>query len=186
MKGIILFMGKYGATRQYAEWLGNELHLPVTSLSNFPEDTISDYDCLVILSSVYIGKMLIRDWLKKNEAVLRHKMVFFGIVCMTPDSAIEEQNEIISRNIPSFLNHPSKTFFLLGRLEKRKLSLRDRFMLWIGSLLEKDPIRKHTMKTDIDWVSRDNISNLVKMVRKCISQRTGAYDKDHCVSCQSS
>ena len=29
MKGLIIFKGKYGATRQYAGWIGDELQLPV-------------------------------------------------------------------------------------------------------------------------------------------------------------
>ena len=29
MKGIIIYKGKYGATAQYAQWLGEELNFPV-------------------------------------------------------------------------------------------------------------------------------------------------------------
>ena len=31
MKGLVIYKGKYGATEQYAMWIGQELQMPVVS-----------------------------------------------------------------------------------------------------------------------------------------------------------
>ena len=66
MKGLVIYKGRYGATKQYATWIAKELGLPAASADRFPVDELSKYDYFVIGSSVYIGKLEIRKWLKKN------------------------------------------------------------------------------------------------------------------------
>ena len=65
MKGIIVYKGRYGATEQYAKWLEEELKVPAFSAENIWEE-FAKYNFLIIGSSVYIGKLEIRKWLKKN------------------------------------------------------------------------------------------------------------------------
>lgn len=66
MKGLVIYKGKYGATKQYAMWIGQELQLPVASADRFPVGELSKYDYFILGSSVYIGKLEIRKWLKKH------------------------------------------------------------------------------------------------------------------------
>ena len=66
MKGVIIYKGKYAATRQYADWLGTELQLPVIIADNIEGKKIAKYDFVVLGSSVYIGKLQIHNWLKNN------------------------------------------------------------------------------------------------------------------------
>ena len=42
MKGIIIYKGKYGATRQYADWLGKELNLQIAHPGNYIKEYIAD------------------------------------------------------------------------------------------------------------------------------------------------
>ena len=77
MKSIIVYKGKYGATKQYAEWLGEELNLPVLSAELADEGQLALSDFYIIGSSVYIGKLQIRKWLKKNLSVLKNKKIIF-------------------------------------------------------------------------------------------------------------
>lgn len=60
MKGIIIFKGKYGATGQYAEWLGKELGLPVFTPDNYRTEDIINCDFVIIGSSVYMGKLQLK------------------------------------------------------------------------------------------------------------------------------
>ena len=55
MKGLVIYKGKYGATKQYAMWIGQELQLSVASADRFPVDELSKYDYFILGSSVYIG-----------------------------------------------------------------------------------------------------------------------------------
>ena len=76
MKGIIIYQGKYGATRQYAEWLGEQTMLPVESAENISGRQLIDFDFFVLGSSVYVGKLTIHKWMEKNLLYLKNKKVF--------------------------------------------------------------------------------------------------------------
>ena len=89
MKGIIVYKGKYGATFQYAQWLGSELQLPVIETEHMTAENIVKYDYVIIGSSVYVGKLLVREWIKRYMPVLQSKKVFIFIVCATGKSAEE-------------------------------------------------------------------------------------------------
>jgi len=66
MKGIIIYKGKYGATEQYANWLSAELDLPLVSADDISAEKLRIFDFVVLAGSVYIGKWMMRDWLKQN------------------------------------------------------------------------------------------------------------------------
>ena len=84
MKGLIVYKGRYSATRQYAKWLSEELRLPayVSDIAN--EDDVDNADFVIIGSSVYIGKLQIKKWLLRNAKALSGKKLFFFMVCGTP------------------------------------------------------------------------------------------------------
>ena len=84
MNGIIVYKGKYGATRQYAQWLGHELNLPVYMPDELQKKELSLCDFMVIGTSVYIGKLQISQWLRSNLDVIRGKKVLYLQVADTP------------------------------------------------------------------------------------------------------
>jgi menaquinone-dependent protoporphyrinogen IX oxidase len=164
MKGVIIYKGKYGATQQYATWLGEALALPVVDLSNAGPEIIAQFDYLLLGASVYIGKTEHKDWLEQNEAALKGKKLFYFIVCGTPQSEKQKLEQIIEKNIPPSLLQPSSVWFLGGRITREKLSWKDRMMLKIGARLEKDPKVKMNMLRDFDDVRHENLSTVIKAV----------------------
>ena len=66
MKGLVIYKGKYGATKQYAMWIGQELQLPVASSDRFPIDELPKYDYFILGSSVYIGQLEIKELVEKK------------------------------------------------------------------------------------------------------------------------
>ena len=159
MKSVIIYKGKYGATRQYAEWLGEALHLPLKTPEELQEADIKMHDFIIMGSSVYIGKLLIRNWVKKHEAVLKSKKLILFVVCGNGNP--KEQEKIIKQNIPHGLLDPSHIFFLPGRLIQSKLSWKDRFMLKVGAMMVKAPEAKKFMLQDRDNVKKENINAIV-------------------------
>src|SRR6187402_1256551 len=91
MKGLVIYKGKYGATKQYATWIAQELQLPVASADRFPIDQLLKYDYFILGSSVYIGKLEIKDWLKKNFTALMNKKIFLFQVAGSPVEQIEKR-----------------------------------------------------------------------------------------------
>ena len=178
MKGIIVYKGKYGATRQYAEWVGQEFKLPVLSLHNLQVEGFLKADFVVIGSSVYMDKMLVSDWLKKNVKNLQNKIIFLFVVCGTPHSEREKQQKILEDNVPASLLNSSKTFFLPGRLIRKELSWSDRLLVKIGARFEKDPVKKKAMLEDIDAVKKENLAEIFTAIQSLTLGKDVVIDDD--------
>lgn len=166
MKGIVIYKGKYGATKQYAMWIGQELQLPVASADRFPLSELPNYDYIIIGSSVYIGKLEIRKWIKKNLALLINKKTFLFQVAASPVDEKERRESYNIASLPSELLRKSESFYLPGKMKMKNLSAWDRFMLKMGARLTKDAIEKEKMLTDFNDVKKDNIEPLIESVRK--------------------
>lgn len=164
MKGVIIYKGKYGATAQYAAWLAEALYLPVIDTDHQSVSDLSGYDYIIIGSPVYVGKLLIRDWLHKNAAILQGKKVFLFIVSSVPDDDKRRQETVIKANIPEELARASLIYFARGRVIVNKLSWTDKLMIKMGAIMEKDPEKKALMRRGFDGMKRENINPLIKNV----------------------
>jgi menaquinone-dependent protoporphyrinogen IX oxidase len=164
MKGLVIYKGKYGATKQYAMWIGQELQLPVASADRFHIDELPKYDYFILGSSVYIGKLEIKDWLKKNFNVLQNKKIFFFQVAASPVEQIEKRQSYNKASLPTTIIEKIQFYYLPGRMIMRNLSAWDRFMLKMGAKLAKDPVEKKTMLTDFDHVKKENILPLIEAI----------------------
>ena len=165
MKGTIVYKGKYGATKQYAEWLGKALDATIVTPEKFTAPDLLYSDYIVIGSSVYIGELQLHAWLRENADMLKTKKLFLFIVCGTPSTDKEKTEMIIKRNIPTSLQQ-SEIYFFPGRVIRQQLSWKDRLLLRIGSMFAKKPAEKETMSKDFDRVAHDHINPLVNSVKK--------------------
>lgn len=172
MKGAIIYKGKYGATRQYAGWLGDVLQLPVVEMEAAGPEIIARFDYLLLGASVYMGKTQHKEWLQKNTAILRNKTLFHFIVCGTPLSQKEKLEQIVKNNLPAALQRPASVWFLRGRMIIGKLSWIDRLVLRIGARLEKNPETRKQMLQDFDEVKQEKLISLVGAVNVYIKQNT--------------
>jgi menaquinone-dependent protoporphyrinogen IX oxidase len=162
MKGIVLYKGKYGATAQYASWIAEALYLPIVDIEHGDGGQITPYDYVIIGSSVYVGKMLIRNWLRKNQTQLGDKKILFFVVCGTSDGEKKLQDTIINENVPESLINASEFFFVAGRMVINKLSWLDRLIVKMGALMQKDTVKKEAMLRGFDGVKRENVNPLIK------------------------
>lgn len=169
MKGLIIYKGKYGATRQYAEWLGAELRLPVMTTGEMTPEILNRYDYIVIGGSVYVGKLQVRDWLKRFTPVLQNKKIFCFIVCATPMNKQDKLREISRNNISPALCSDKHIHFLPGRLVKEHLSMFDRFVLKMGAKMQRDPAEGKAMLQDFDNVKKEHLAPMVKDVFSSVS-----------------
>ena len=165
MKGLVIYKGKYGATKQYAMWMGQELQLPVASSDRFPVDELPKYDYFILCSSVYMGKLEIRDWLKKNFDLLQNKKMLFLQVAGSPPEQIEKRESYNKASLSPDILKKIQFYYLPGRMIMRNLSAWDRFMLKMGAKFTKDPVEKKTMLTDFDHVKKENILPVIEAIR---------------------
>ena len=166
MKGAIIYKGKYGATRQYAEWLAEELNFPLFAADNIDKELLSLYDLIILGSSVYIGKLQLKKWLNENKAVLEHKKIFLFQVAGSPPEEVNKRMQFNRDSVPASLIDKCEYFYLPGRLIIENLSSWDRFMLKMGSRFAKTPEEKNAMRINYDQVRKDNLIPLIETVRK--------------------
>ena len=176
MKGIIVYKGKYGATRQYAQWLGVALRLPVADAGNTSREKLADFDFVIMGTSVYIGKLQLAKWLRNNFQVLQNKKLFLFVVCSTPATEKEKLDAYLNLGLPGEIRNLCDIHVLPGKVIKSKLSWLDRFMLKLGARLTKDPIQKNVMLTDYNHVKKENITGLTNAVQIFMDQAT-AYSR---------
>jgi menaquinone-dependent protoporphyrinogen IX oxidase len=165
MKGLVIYKGKYGATKQYAMWIGQELQLSVASADRFPIDELPKYDYFILGSSVYIGQLEMKNWLKKNFEILQNKKIFFFQVAASPPEQTEKRESYNKASLSADMLKKIQFYYLPGRMIMRNLSAWDRFMLKMGARLTKDPVEKKKMLTDFNDVKKENIDPLIKTVR---------------------
>ena len=171
MKGLVIYKGRYGATKQYAVWIGTELGIPVASSNRFPKDELNKYDYFIIGSSVYIGRLEIKKWLKANLNVLINKKVFFFQVAALPVTEKEKRETYNINGIPLPVLDKAKFFFFPGRMIMRNLSWLDRFLLKMGARVTKDPAERTRMLTDFNEVNKEYTLPLINAVK--------AFSKTH-------
>jgi menaquinone-dependent protoporphyrinogen IX oxidase len=174
MKGIIIYKSKYGATRQYAEWIGRELDIPVFESDALDSDQLNQSDYVILGSSVYIGKLLIRKWLNKNSNSILGKRTYLFVVCGTPANKKEQLNSYITESVPEKIRHKCKIYFLPGRLILNRLSWVDSILLKMGAWMAKSREAKEEMVKEYNEVSKENIKELVNAVKRTSMAKPGS------------
>lgn len=165
MKGLIIYKGKYGATRQYALWLGSMLGWPVIPAGSETAQQLADADCIILGSSIYIGKLQLRKWLKEHGDIIISKRLFLFLVSGTPSSDKEKLQGYLTTNISESLRSRCVPFFLPGKLEFNKLSWIDKLLLTIGSKLASDKTDDISME-DYNDVKKEHLEAIINAVRK--------------------
>lgn len=166
MKGVIIYKSKYGATAQYARWLSAELNLDYFETNELDNDDLDEYDYLILGTSIYVGKMLLKNWLKSHLPQILSKKIFLFSVCGTPVDQKNKLNSYVSASVPEEIRNKCDIFFLPGKLKIKELSLLDRFILKIGANLAKGAATKKAMLTDYDAVKKENLLDLINAVNK--------------------
>ncbi len=164
MKGIIVYKGKYGATLQYAIWLGAELNLQILKTDYADAQKIAAADYVIIGTSVYIGKLQAASWLKRNEEILKNKKLVFFVVAGTPPDETAKLNAYFTQGVPEALRRNVTCHFLPGSLQFSCLSLMDKILLRMGARLAAMRGEKIDQR-DYNGVSKEKLIPVLKEAR---------------------
>ncbi|MGN6352202.1 MAG: flavodoxin domain-containing protein [Parafilimonas sp.] len=167
MNGIIIYTSKYGATKQYAEWLGEMLNLPAISSNRIMKDDLEKYDYILLGTPVYFGKFKLKAWLRHNIRTLINKKLLLFIVNATTSEETEKRNKFIEDNVPRELRPYCKFFFVPGRVIHEKLTLRDKLVLRLVALFEKDPVKKKALYEDLNGVRKEELLSFLDEAQLC-------------------
>ncbi len=168
MKGIIVFKSQYGSTEQYARWLSAKTGLPMLPIQRASADRLKQYDFIVIGSNIKLGKIQASGWINRNWWLLREKEVLlFTVSCYELGSS--ELHETLDRSLNALQQDHLAFFPLPGRLSPDRLNWLDKFMLQLGSSIEKDPEMREKMREGFDNVQMENLDELLEAVN-CLKE----------------
>jgi hypothetical protein len=164
MRLAICYAGKFGSTRQYAQWLAEATGAPVFDLGREDPD-LTDYDALILGSSIIVMKPTIKDWLTDNWPRLRDKHVLLFTVSGT-EPGHPNLDRWLHNHLPAEILDSVDYVPLRGRLHIPELPWLVRTSLWIGSLIESDPMAKRRMREGFDFMDRSSLDLILEWVEK--------------------
>lgn len=162
--GAILFMGKFGATRQYAEWIAEATKLPLFDLDKEQPD-LSKYDFYILGSSIYIGRLYLRDWLKEHWEIVMKKQALLFSVSGSP-AGHPDLEEALKVSLTPEMRKKLDYVPLRGRLILQELPWYLRLMLKFASRLQKEEEAAHRMRYGFDYVERRNIEPILEWAKE--------------------
>ncbi len=171
MKTLVVYRTRYGSTREYAEWIAEDLGADVRPMDQVRAADIAPYDTVIVGGYVRMGKIQGADFLVKHANELSQKRLFFfsvaGAPAQSPDREVWFQN-----SVPESFRSRVAHFPLRGRA--KNLNGWDRFLMSFPKLMlriayYRNPTeankRALTGMGEFDAVSRASIEPLVAAVR---------------------
>lgn len=164
MRGAVLYMGKYGSTSQYADWIAEATAFEAINLYQAPHCDITPYSHLVLGSSVHCGRLRIGGWLRRHWPELAERQpVLFTVSGLPPESPLLKA--MLQASLGPGLLARMPCFSLPGRLIHSELKALDRWLLTcedrLGLRLGAHPGHYLGRSGDFNHVSRGRISPLL-------------------------
>lgn len=123
MNGAIFYAGQQGSTAQYADWIGEATGLPVFNVNDTNADP-SEYDYLILGSSVIVYKLTIRKWIRANLKAIEGKPTILFTVSGAPTG--EKLDGWISYSLPKKLGLKDKPLRTGWKIESGDTRLVDK------------------------------------------------------------
>ena len=131
-KTLVLYYSKHGTTKQYAEWIASELNGDICRLRDVRQDTLGNYDVIVIGSGLYAGSIKGLDIIRRNHDKLKgRKLAIFtcGLSDFSKAANVKVIAARIDAAIPENIRGDTKTFFLRGGINYERLNFIDRILM---------------------------------------------------------
>ena len=126
MKTLVLYTSKYGSTKQYAEWIAEELGTISRPLAAVTADDVAACNTLVIGCYVRMGKLMGAEFLAQHWDALQHIHVVLFSVAAAPSESLERV-KWFEESVPTHIRAQITHVPLRGRV--RNLDLKDRAII---------------------------------------------------------
>ena len=177
-KAIVIYTSKRGSTKQYAEWIAEDLGCGAIPLSDAPGTDLHDYDCIVYGGWIRGSGIVDFDkFAKMLDEELMDRLIVFGVGFA--DETAENYAQVWGYSLGKIdpeNKHRVMMYILGGRYDPAAVTGLDKFImktmravLLSGSTreakLQANKIRDR-IDNGCDMVKRENINSLVKDARK--------------------
>lgn len=169
-KIIVIYKSKYGATKQYAEWIAEALDAELREAKAVKPESLGAYDVVIYGGGLYAGGIAGVKLVTQNT--LKNIVVFtVGLA----DPAVTDYSEIRQKAFTPELASKVKLFHLRGGVDYKRLGFVHKLMMRMmknmiqkKSESERTPDDKEFLNTygaQVDFASKDSIAPLVAFVQ---------------------
>ena len=135
---LILLRSKYGASRQYAQWLHEQIPSELAEQSSFKPQNLKAYSQIVLFGGIYAGSIAGVTFLIKHRELLAGKTLAVFAVGASPASpdVLAVLQKKLNKDLPS-----AHLYYGRGSYDEQQMHFLDRTMCRMlrKSLVKKDP-----------------------------------------------
>ena len=126
VKTLVTYRSKYGSTRQYAQWIADELGADIMPVEDVDPSRLALYDTVIVGGYVRMGTIIGSEFIVRQWDALRKKDVMLFSVAGAP-AHVPDRIHWFERSLPQHIHEQVTHFALRGR--SRDLDLRDRLLI---------------------------------------------------------
>ncbi len=170
MSTIVIYKSKYGSTKQYAEWIAEELSCEVKEAKSVKADDLTNYDTIIYGGGLYAEIIAGVSLITKNIEKLKDKKLIVYTTGITPPEVREYyDHEVLDKNFnPEMLEH-IKIYNFLGRMVMAELTVPHRTAIKALKKImssKKNPTDMEKMLIDLcdadgDFTDKASIKDLI-------------------------
>ncbi len=168
---IVIYKGKYGSTKQYAQWIAEALDCDMVDADHFLSKEFSKYDNIIYGGAVQAGGIKGFDLIKRNKMDLMEKKVITFAVGINVNS---QENRIQIREINFDKSYLARMtlYYCMGAIDPSKIKGMDKTILNLTlKMLKKKPEKDwtederriyHDMTEGANYVDRKYIEPILQ------------------------
>jgi len=177
-KAIVMYSSVYGTTKQYAEWIAEEIKGEACDVKKVKQDTLKDYDIIILGGGLYAGMFKGLDIIKKNYEVIKDKKIIVftcGLADVTYPENIASIHKRIAKVLTDDIVKDIKIFYLRGGLDYSKLSFLHKTMMAVmkksvaripeDKKTDDDRMLLETYGKTIDFMDRKSVGEILEYCR---------------------
>ena len=181
-KSIVIYTSKRGSTRQYAEWIAEDLGCEALSLPDAKDADLHDYDCIIYGGWIRGSGIVDFDkFAKMLDVELMKRLIVFGVGFA--DETAENYAQVWGYSLGKIdpKNDNRVLMYILGgRYDPSAVTGMDKFLmktmravLLSGSTKDsrkQADMMRERIDNGCDLVKRENIASLVKDAKKILER----------------
>ncbi len=175
MNTIVIYKTKYGSTKQYAEWIAEELGCTAVDAKNIKADDLLGYDTIIYGGGLYAEVINGVSLITRNIEKLGDKKIIVFTTGITPANVREYYDgEVIEKNFKGGVPENVKIFNFLGKMILDELTLVHRTAIKALKKLmsgKENPTDMEKMLIELcdadgDFSDRESIKELIEYAKE--------------------
>ena len=179
MNAIVIYRSKYGSTKQYAEWIAEELGCEVRDAKGMKAAELLSYDTIICGGGLYAEVIAGVTLITKNFDMLSDKKLIVYTTGLTPIECREYYDKlVIEKNFKNGEQEKIRIFNFLGKMIIEELSFPHRAALKTLKKImsgkqnptEMEKLLIHLCDVSEDMTDRNAIGELVAYAQNTQSE----------------